>query len=390
MAGIAGGAAALAATQFSLPSIAASPALPGTVQAGVRNKVWVWAFSEDGGNPETVRSVLAQHGLDVLFKTHDGTQWTTRSNGLGVSGPADVRKWADFFESAGVGFHAWSVVNGTNAAREAEMTAQVLDSGARSMYFDLETPEGRHYWHGTNEDALTLGREVRRLKPNATLLVAPDARPWKVKEVPMAEFASFCDGIAPQLYWELFGTPGNFKLMADYGFHAGPDGMTPELLLNAANGALARFGLPIHPIGGGAARLGEWQRFVSHAYSLGMPSVSVWRYGTAVGNLLPTLQGMPAPQPAVAAEPPAAAAPAVAPPSTPEPPAPAAVTEPTATATSTDQQIQLPEPTVEKTQTELKQEPGSEWLERLKSTVTNQQEGDTSANLWQRLRSLSR
>lgn len=179
------------------------------------------------------------------------------------------------------------------------MCSDALNSGARSMYFDLETPEGRFYWHGSNEDALTFGAELRRLQPMAHLVVAPDARPWKVKEVPLAEFASFSDAVAPQLYWEIFNSPANFKLLADYGYHAGPEGMTPELALNAANGALAKFGLPVRPIGGGAAKVDEWHRFVSHAYSLGMPSVSVWRYGTATSPLLPALQGMPAPQPVV-------------------------------------------------------------------------------------------
>ncbi len=211
-----------------------------------------------------------------------------------------MRKWADFFEAGGVGFHAWCVTRGTDPITEARMCSDALNSGARSMYFDLETPEGRFYWHGSNQDALTFGAELRRLQPTARLVVAPDARPWKVKEVPVAEFASFSDAIAPQLYWEIFNSPANFKLLADYGYHAGPEGMTPELVLDAGNGALAKFGLPVHPIGGGAARVDQWQRFVDHAYSLGMPSVSVWRYGTATSPLLPTLQGMPAPQPIAA------------------------------------------------------------------------------------------
>jgi hypothetical protein len=185
------------------------------------------------------------------------------------------------------------------------------------MYFDLETPEGRFYWHGSNADAVAFGAELRRLQPAARLVVAPDARPWKVKEVPLAEFAAFSDAIAPQLYWEIFDSPSNYKLLADYGYFAGPEGMTPELVLDAANGALAKFGRPVHPIGGGAAKVDEWQRFVGHAYSLGMPSVSVWRYGTARPTLLATLQGMPAPQPVA---PPAVE---IAPPPSPATPTPA-------------------------------------------------------------------
>ena len=49
-----------------------------------------------------VKQQAEQEGLDVIFKTHDGTEWTTRADGLGVAGPEDVRKWADFFEAGGV------------------------------------------------------------------------------------------------------------------------------------------------------------------------------------------------------------------------------------------------------------------------------------------------
>jgi hypothetical protein len=325
LAGMTTGAAALAATTL-LPRISeasAPTAAPRKATSAHRNAVWVWAFSEDGRDPVAVRDMLAAHGLDVIFKTHDGAEWTTRADGTGVAGPEDVRKWADFFESAGVGFHAWYVTRGVNPVREGEMVVEALNSGARSMYIDLETPEGRFYWHGSDQDALTIGQTVRGLKPDARILIAPDARPWKVKEVPLREFASWADGIAPQLYWEIFNSPANFKLLADYGYHAGPNGMTPELVLDAANGALAQFGLPVHPIGGGAARLDEWHRFVSHAYSLGMPAVSVWRYGTAVGGLWPALQSMPAPQPAPAPTPeptPAVVAPPPAQPAATPPP----------------------------------------------------------------------
>jgi hypothetical protein len=373
--GAAAGAAAFTASRFLTSTAEASP--PQQVPAGARNAVWVWAFSEDGKDPVAVRDALAFHGMDVIFKTHDGTEWTTRSNGLGVAGPEDVRKWADFFESAGVGFHAWCDTRGNDPITEARMCSDALNSGARSMYFDLETPEGRFYWHGSNADAVTFGAELRRLQPAARLVVAPDARPWKVKEVPLAEFAAFSDAIAPQLYWEIFNSPSNYKLLADYGYFAGPEGMTPELVLDAANGALAKFGRPVHPIGGGAAKVDEWQRFVGHAYSLGMPSVSVWRYGTATPALLPTLQGMPAPQPV--------AQPAVevaAPPATPTPAPPAAATPVASPAPPASPAIASgPEQKVgEKEQ---------ETVELLKAD-SNPRRSDRLADVWRDLGGLSR
>jgi hypothetical protein len=344
----------------------------------VKHAVWVWAFSEDGRDPAIVRDALAAHGFDVIFKTHDGTEWTTRADGNGVAGPEDVRKWADFFEAAGVGYHAWCVVRGNDPMREAQMAAEALSSGARSMYFDLETPEGKHYWHGTNEGALAFGAELRRLQPNARLICAPDGRPWKVKEVPVAQFATFCDGMAPQLYWELFDSPANYKLLADYGYVAGPEGMTPELILNSANGALSKFGRPILPIGGGAARVDEWQRFVNHAYSLGMPSVSVWRYGTATSALFPTLQSMPPAQPPP--PPPPEPAPAVA--VAPVAPTPVASPTPAPTASPAPEPTKTPEP--KRQQEEPKpEEKQDEEVEAL--TTTSRRSETRLSNLWRTL-----
>jgi hypothetical protein len=384
LAGAAAGAAALAA--IPLLTSVTEAAAPAAAPAGHRNAVWVWAFLEDGHDPAIVRSVLAERGLDVIFKTHDGTEWTTRADGNGVAGPEDVRKWADFFESAGVGFHAWCVTRGYDPIREAQMCSDALNSGARSMYFDLETPEGRFYWHGSNADAVAFGTELRRLQPAARHVVAPDARPWKVKEVPHAELAAISDAIAPQLYWELFDTPSNYKLLADYGYYAGPGGMTPELVLDAANGALAKFGRPVHPIGGGAAKVDEWQRFVTYAYSLGMPSVSVWRYGTATSPLLPMLQTMPAPQPAppapppeqlVQAAPPVTPTPAAAPPSPTLTAAPATTPEPPVGAA----------PPAENSDADEKQE---EKVEALKTDSNSRRNESRLADFWRNLGSSDR
>jgi hypothetical protein len=104
-------------------------------------------------------------------------------------------------------------------------------------------------------------------------------------------------------------------------------------------------GLPVRPIGQGTAGGHEWERFIRRAFELGLESVSVWRYGTANGEVWPTLRAMPpaqpaAPQPTPTAEPPTPVptatepAPAVAaePPTTPavEIPAPPAANEPVA------------------------------------------------------------
>ena len=92
--------------------------------------------------------------------------------------------------------------------------------------------------------------------------------------------------------------------------------------------------------GQGTAGAGDWQRFVHHAYQLGMDSVSVWRYGTTNSEVWPTLHRMAPPQPAA----PQVAAPAPEPAvqSQPETVAPAAVA-PAATAVPTTAAASAPQ-----------------------------------------------
>jgi hypothetical protein len=225
-----------------------------------------------------------------------------------------------------VPFHVWCVVQGRDPITEAHLCSQVLDSGARSLTFDLEPSDGGHYWQGNPQSALVFGQELRRLQPNAQLAVAPDGRPWQIKAVPTAEFATFCNEIQPQTYWQTFNGKMNNRHMAEAGFPVGPEGMTPELILDATTAVLRPMGLPVRPIGQGTAGGQEWGRFIRRAFDLGLESVSVWRYGTANGEVWPTLRSMPPAQPAPP-QPAATSEPAPPAPTATEP-APAVSTEP--------------------------------------------------------------
>jgi len=263
------------------------------------HNMWVWRFDVDGDLKEVLENIR-NSGMGVMLKCFEGPDWMSKhdSSPTSVRGPAQVRWFADFFESAGVPFHAWGVVKGQDPVGEAQVASEVLNNGARSMTFDLEPAENQHYWHGTPESALHFGYEIRSRQPNAQLAVAPDARPWQIDAVPTAEFATFVNAILPQSYWQTFNSPTNRRYLSERGFHVGDEGVTPELILNATHQKLAPFGLPIRPIGQGTAGAGDWQRFVHHAYQLGMDSVSVWRYGTTHPEVWPTLLRMAPPQPA--------------------------------------------------------------------------------------------
>jgi len=94
----------------------------------------VWQFSADG-RPEQIAARLAADSCAVMMKTHDGLAWmSTYDHAAGaISGPAQVQTIASIFERAGVPFHAWSVIKGINPAAEAQMAADVLAAGARSL-----------------------------------------------------------------------------------------------------------------------------------------------------------------------------------------------------------------------------------------------------------------
>lgn len=281
---VAGGGLAKASPQFAAPNVAP------------RHLAWAWQFNEDG-DPGDMREVLSQNGLGLILKTHEGTSWMSRwdDSPNAIGGPAHVSKLATFFEAKNVPFHAWTVVEGVDPIREARMCSDVLKSGARTLTLDLEPQEGDNYWQGGPDEAVAFGNELRRLEPTARITVAPDPRPWQLKEVPMAQFASFSNEIAPQLYWRTFDSQANYDLMDEYGVRVSPEGLSPEDVLDMSQATLTQYGLPIRPIGQGAAELPAWDRFVRYAYNLGMHGVSVWRYGTTNQSLWPFLRDIQPP-----------------------------------------------------------------------------------------------
>jgi hypothetical protein len=291
---VAGGAAAAGGLLFAGQSLQSAPkaeaSTAGLAKPGNHHLAWVWQFDDDG-SPEEIRSRLAFYGMGILLKTHDATTWMARwdKSGRGIDGSIAVRVASDFFESGGVPFHAWCVVKGLDPIGEAHMAHEVLKNGARSLVLDLEPSDGGYYWQGTPQSALAFGAELRRLQPDAFISMAPDPRPWQVDALPCREFASFCNEIQPQTYWPMFNNEANFRLLRQRGWNIGPDGMTPELVLDVTQKTFEGYNIPIKPIGSGAASGGDWHRFVDHARHLGMPAVSVWRFRTASPEVWPVL-----------------------------------------------------------------------------------------------------
>ncbi len=256
-------------------------ATPTFVRApGPNHLAWVWRFDYDG-KPEQIRETLAEHGLGIALKTHDGFRWMSRydESRTAIGGPADVERYADFFEGGGVPFHAWTVVKGQNVAREARLASDVLNAGARSLFLDLEPYD--KFWSGTPEDAERFGEELRRRQPGAWLSTSIDPRPWELSSIPLAEFAAFSDELSPQTYWGLFSSSANVRLYRESG-EAVPGGrVTPGFVLSTTLAHLSRFGLPVHPIGDGTVAAKGWRDFITESQGAQVETVSVWRYGVA-------------------------------------------------------------------------------------------------------------
>lgn len=292
-------AASLAAASYvALGNVGCDPAVIRRVRqsesrTSPRHSVWIWQFSIDGAAGD-MAAVLAAHHLAAVVKTHDGTEWMASYDHVdgAIAGPEDVARVAAVFENAGVPFHAWSVVKGIDPAREAEMAAQVLDAGARSITLDLEPGEG--FWAGTGEGALAFGAALRARHEFARVDVSIDPRPWKMLEVPLGEFATFCDGIRPQLYWDLFDDIHHANAYSLMGHTPEARGITPEFLVSATRELLAPFDRWVIPIGAGDPLYADaWPRFMRAAWEHQMPEVSVWRYGTTSADVLNALAEYP-------------------------------------------------------------------------------------------------
>jgi hypothetical protein len=228
-----------------------------------------------------------------MVKTHDGLEWMSTYDHApaAISGPGQVQTVASIFERAGVPFHAWSVIKGIDPAREAQMAADVLSAGARSLTLDLEGSSG--FWLGSADAALRFGDELRHRTPFGRVDISIDPRPWRINYVPMNEFVSFTDATWPQLYWDTFDNSANIDGYRASGYSS-PDGMSPEFLLDATASILEPYGRPVLPVGqGAAADPGTWPRFAHRAWELKMELVSVWRYGVTPAGTISYLGANP-------------------------------------------------------------------------------------------------
>jgi len=270
----------------------ASGCIPPAKDNGMSHLAWAWHFGTDG-RPEQIASVLAENNLGLILKCINGCDWMSKwdKSTYAVSGPSAISTLSDYFEKAGVPFHTYAVLQGLDPTREAAMCADVISAGARSIFLDVEPWAG--YWQGSSQAAMAFGEEFRRRQPDGTLYLCVEPRPWVTPRIPMAEFASFSQGIAPMVYWETFNTSENVRYFEANGYPPGEAGICPEFILDVSYSMFAGYNLPIYPVGQGASSYDAWVRFMTRVAQLKMGAVSVWRYGVANQQIWPLLRANP-------------------------------------------------------------------------------------------------
>lgn len=279
---VAGSAAAAAAVSLGLSEC--DPALLRRVEQaknGINphHRAFVWQFASDGALDD-IAARLQGTNIGVVIKSHDGLDWMSTYDHApdAITGAQRLKNVGLYFEDRGIPFHAWCVVKGTDPVREAQLAAEVLATGARSLTIDLEGYAG--FWSGSPADAIAYGNELRRLNPFGRVDISIDARPWRLGDVPLREFVAFTDGIWPQLYWDTFNTSDNVNGYNQAGLPVGSGGITPEFLVESTQRILAPFEREILPAGQGAASdPATWPRFAHRSWELGMPQLVVWRLG---------------------------------------------------------------------------------------------------------------
>ncbi len=294
--------AALVAPRALMGATSGGPATPlwtkslprALVSSAPKHLVWVWQFRHDG-DPVEVRDRLAAHGLGVVLKTHDGADWMSKydTTDFGIYGPQAVADFARFFEDGGVPFHAWALVKGRKPEVEAQMAADVLSAGARSIFLDLEAHAG--FWEGTAQAAGQFGELLRARQPNARISTSIDPRPWEIDRIPLTEFAGFSDEISPQAYWGFFNNNANAVKYRAAGSTVPTAGISPSFVVSTMMERLSEFGRPVHPIGDGTVTDVEgWREFIQQSYdTAGAETVSLWRYGVATDEMLALLRDTP-------------------------------------------------------------------------------------------------
>jgi hypothetical protein len=246
----------------------------------------IWQFGEDYPGAENDDAKLPVQ--TVYIKTHDATDWMSRydSTGQAVTGPHSIRQLTANYNAQGIDVVAWFVPKGGDVERQVEMAVEVIDSGVKGLYADLEPFEG--FCH--NDCAFLaqyLWWRVRSERPNANLGVIYDPRPWTFEQSATHLWLSVANAALPMCYWE------DFVDQAPYNDPAGCVNQARSDLAYLAPGKSLEF----IPMLQGNTTAERFTSAVEAARSGGSHKVSVWRRGIVAPEVWAAARTLNAPSP---------------------------------------------------------------------------------------------
>ena len=160
--------------------------------------IWVWNWRRcDGGDPQAVATRLKSAGcVGVLVKAFDAGYWFDQ--GL------PFRDIARRLKARGVSAGAWGYLYGEDTVAEAARVIETAQYGeADLLVLDVETE-----FKGHPEAALDVCRRIREaLGPEYPVYFSSFAIARYHRSFPFEEFRRYCQGTAPQVYWNAFRWP---------------------------------------------------------------------------------------------------------------------------------------------------------------------------------------
>jgi len=231
--------------------------------------VWVWNWRRcDGGDPAKVAARLRTAGCrGALIKAHDGPRWFDQGR--------PWREIAAALRAEGLAIGGWAYLYGRDPAAEARLVAETVSYGAADLFvLDVEAE-----FEGQPQAAEELCRRVReRVGPGYPLYYSSFAITRYHRSFPYAVFERYCQGAAPQVYWNAFRWPVAQALRWTYEDYAAlsPEATrrgekTPPRRLFPVAGLYSGRGVP-YPAAADVAA------FAAQAAGSGSPGVSFWSY----------------------------------------------------------------------------------------------------------------
>ena len=222
--------------------------------------VWLWNWRRcDVGVASRVAAHLKSAGCQgALLKAFHGPRWFDQG-----------RPWrgiAAELRANGVAVGGWGYCYGNDPAGEAQRAIETAQYGrADLLVLDVEAE-----FKGRPQAAEELCRRIRDgLGPEYPLYFSSFAIARYHRSFPFEVFHRYCDGAAPQLYWNAFRWPVEQSLAWTYEDHAAL-GIPPERLFPA--GGLYQEGTTRYPT---PEEVGD---FVRTATARGSRGVSFWSY----------------------------------------------------------------------------------------------------------------